>query len=95
VEKAQKPTFLSISGVSKEWRGTQIKLKLWHKLMLAKHNNSEYGQHEGRHAERWTSMDDVELDLRNRGVKRWRIRTLDITEWASAMRKAKAKLTGL
>jgi hypothetical protein len=36
-------------------------------------------------------MDDIKLDFRNMGVKRWRTRALDRTEWASAVRKVKAK----
>jgi hypothetical protein len=40
-------------------------------------------------------MDEVELDLRNMGVKRWRTRTLDRTERASVVREAKAELEGL
>jgi hypothetical protein len=42
---------------------------------------------------RWT--DDVASDLRNMGVKRWRSRVLDKTEWASIVREAKAKFEGL
>jgi hypothetical protein len=34
-------------------------------------------------------VDDVELDLRNMGVKRWRPSALDRTEWASVTREAK------
>ena len=37
---------------------------------------------------------DVELDLRNMDVKRWRTRALDRREWASVMREARAKLKG-
>jgi hypothetical protein len=40
-------------------------------------------------------MDDVASDLRNMGVKRWRSRALDRTEWVSIVREAKAKLKGL
>jgi putative cell wall-binding protein len=40
-------------------------------------------------------MDDVESDLRNMGVKRWRIRASDRTECASVVREAKDKLKGL
>jgi len=40
-------------------------------------------------------MDDVESHLKNMGVKRWRTRALDSTEWASVVRTAKAKLKGL
>jgi len=39
-------------------------------------------------------MGDVELDLRNMGVERWRRRTLDRREWASVVREGKAKLKG-
>jgi hypothetical protein len=34
-------------------------------------------------------MDDVEMEL-NMGVKRWRIRALDKTEWPSVVREEKA-----
>jgi hypothetical protein len=30
-------------------------------------------------------MDDVELDLRDMGIKRWRTKVLDGTEWASVV----------
>jgi hypothetical protein len=43
---------------------------------------------------RWRCMDDVELDLRNMGAKRWRTRVLDRTERASVVRAATAKLKG-
>jgi hypothetical protein len=40
-------------------------------------------------------VENVNLNLRNRGVKRWRTRALDRTEWASVIREAKAKLKRL
>jgi hypothetical protein len=40
-------------------------------------------------------MDDIDLDLRTMGVKEWRTRALDRTEWACVMMEAKAKLKGL
>jgi hypothetical protein len=40
-------------------------------------------------------MDDVELGARNMGVKRWRTRASDRTEWSSVVREAKAKLKGM
>jgi hypothetical protein len=46
----------------------------------------------GRPGLRW--MDDVELDLKNMGMKRQRTGALDRIEWASVMREAKAKIKG-
>jgi len=40
-------------------------------------------------------MDDVEMDLMNVGVERWKTRALNRTEWVSVLRGAKAKLRGL
>jgi hypothetical protein len=39
---------------------------------------------------RW--IDVVEKDLNNMGVKRWRTRALDRTEWVLVIAEAKAKL---
>jgi hypothetical protein len=47
----------------------------------------------GRPRLRW--IDDVEEDLRNIGIKRWRIKALDKAQWASIIKEAKAKLKGL
>jgi hypothetical protein len=35
-------------------------------------------------------MDDFELDLRNKGVKRWKTGAVGRKEWAYIMREAKA-----
>jgi hypothetical protein len=37
----------------------------------------------------------VEDDLRNMGIKRWRIEVLDRVEWAAIIKEAKTKLKGL
>jgi hypothetical protein len=47
----------------------------------------------GRPRLRW--IDDVEDDLRNMGIKRWKIKALDRVEWASIIKEAKAKQKGL
>jgi len=46
----------------------------------------------GRSIFRW--MDDVELDLRNMGVKIWRTRALDRTARTSVVIETEAKLRG-
>ena len=40
-------------------------------------------------------MDEVEFDLRDMGIERWRTRALDKTEWTSVVRKETAKLEGV
>jgi hypothetical protein len=37
-------------------------------------------------------MNDVEHDLRKLGVKRWRTKALEREEWATIIKKSKAKL---
>jgi hypothetical protein len=54
--------------------------------------NREDGLKNERPISRW--MDDVESDLKNMGIKRWRTRDLERTEWACVVRAAKAKLKG-
>lgn len=39
-------------------------------------------------------MDDVEFELRYMGVKIWRTRVLERTEWASVLREIEAVLIG-
>jgi hypothetical protein len=52
------------------------------------------GGRRGRERRRLRWIDDVEDDLRNIGTKRWRIKVLNSAEWASIIKKAKAKLKG-
>jgi hypothetical protein len=52
------------------------------------------GGKRGRHRPRLRWIDDVEDDLRNMVIKRWRIKALDRVEWASIIKEAKAKLKG-
>jgi len=55
--------------------------------------NQEGGEKNERPILIW--MDDVESDLKNKGVERWRTRALDRTEWASVLSEGKTKLKGL
>jgi hypothetical protein len=76
-----------------EWLGHVVRVdgaRMVKKLLEGKPGG---GRKKGRPKLRW--IGDVESDLRNMGVKRWRSRALDRTEWTSIMREAKAKLKGL
>jgi hypothetical protein len=46
----------------------------------------------GRPTIQW--IGNVESDLRKMGIKIWRTRALDRTEWVCVMKKAKVKLKG-
>jgi hypothetical protein len=46
----------------------------------------------GRPRLRWINY--VEDDLKELGVKRWRTKALEIEEWVSIIKEAKAKLKG-
>jgi hypothetical protein len=39
-------------------------------------------------------LDDVEADIKSRGIKRWRITAQDRKEWSEILKEAKAKLKG-
>jgi hypothetical protein len=60
---------------------------------IKKISEEKLGGRRGRPRLRW--FDDVEDDLRNMGIKRWRIKALDRVEWASLIKETKAKLKGL
>jgi hypothetical protein len=53
------------------------------------------GGRRGRGRPRLRCIDDVEDDLRNMGIKRWRVKALERDEWATIIKEAKAKLKGL
>ena len=65
-------------------------MNVYRKLIL--NSKPEGRRNVGRQKLRW--LDDVEADLRALGVKRWRIKALDRTEWSAILRDAKAKLQG-
>jgi hypothetical protein len=48
----------------------------------------------GRERPRLRWINDVEGDLRELGVKRWRTKALEREEWASIIKEAKDKLKG-
>jgi hypothetical protein len=65
---------------------------VWYKDCTEDTGRARRREKKGRPRLRW--KDDVEMDLRNMCVKRWR-RTLEGTEWESVVRDANAKFKGL
>jgi hypothetical protein len=61
---------------------------------VKKISEEKVGGRRGRGRPRFRWIYDVEDDLRNMGIKRWRIKALDKVESASIIKEAKAKLKG-
>jgi hypothetical protein len=56
-------------------------------------NTKPEGRHGvGRPRLRW--LDNVEADIKDLGVKRWKIKAQDRKEWLAILREANAKLKG-
>jgi hypothetical protein len=75
-----------------EWLGLIIRMNETGTVKKISEEKLEGRRGRGRPRLRW--IDDVEDDLRNMGIKRWRIKVLDRAEWASVIKEAKAKLKG-
>jgi hypothetical protein len=63
-------------------------------MTLKKIFEEKLGGRRGRGRPRLRWINDVEDDLRNVCMKRWRIKGLDRVEWGSIIKEAKAKLKG-
>jgi hypothetical protein len=59
---------------------------------VKKISEEKQGGRRGRPRLRW--IDDEEEDLRNMGIKRWRIKAMDRVKWTSIIKEAKAKVKG-
>jgi hypothetical protein len=75
-----------------EWLGHTIRMN--EIRTVKKIFEEKLGGRRGRGRPRLRWFDDVEDDLRNMGIKRWRIKALDRVEWASIIKETKAKLKG-
>jgi hypothetical protein len=75
-----------------EWLGHVIRMNETGTVKKVLGGKLEGRRGRGRPRLRW--INDVEDDLRNLGVKRWRTKALDREEWASILMEAKAKLKG-
>jgi hypothetical protein len=75
-----------------EWLGHIIRINETETVM--KIFEEKLGGRRGRGRPRLKWIDDVEDNLRNMDIKRWRIKALDRVEWVSIIKEAKAKLKG-
>jgi hypothetical protein len=73
-----------------EWLGHVIRMDEARSVKKIFEGKLEGRRDRGRPRLRW--INDVEYDLRKLSVKRWRTKALDRVEWASIIRKVKAKL---
>jgi hypothetical protein len=93
-EKFKSPDIISVIKLGRlEWLGHVMRLnetRVARKILDDKPGGK---RRRGRPRHRW--LDDVEADLRSRGVKRWRAKILSREEWASIIKEAKDKLKGL
>jgi hypothetical protein len=93
-EKFKSPDIISVIKLRRlEWLGHVVRMnetRVARKILDDKPGGK---RRRGRPRLRWT--DDVEADLRNMGIKRWRTEALNREEWASIIKEAKAKLKGL
>jgi hypothetical protein len=75
-----------------EWLGHIVRMN--ETRTVKKIFEEKLGGRRGRGRPRLRWIDDVEDDLRNIGIKRWRIKVLDRVELTSIIKEAKVKLKG-
>jgi hypothetical protein len=75
-----------------EWLGHVVRMNETRSVKKIFEGKLEERRGTGRPRLRW--INDVEDDLRELSVKRWRTKALEREEWASIIKDAKAKLKG-
>jgi hypothetical protein len=75
-----------------EWLGLVVRMNETRSVKKIFEGKLEGRNSRGRPRLRW--INDVEDDLRELGVKRWRTKTLEREEWASIIKEAEGKLKG-
>jgi hypothetical protein len=91
--KYKAPDIVNVIKIqSLEWLGRVVRMNGTRSLKKILEGKLEGRRRRGRPRLRW--INDVEDDLRELGVKRWRTKALEREEWASIMKKANAKVKG-
>jgi hypothetical protein len=75
-----------------EWLGHVVRMNETRSVKKVFEEKLEGQRGRGRPRLRW--INDVEDDLRELGVKRWRTKALEREEWATIIKETKAKLKG-
>jgi hypothetical protein len=93
VTKYKAPDIVNVIKIRRlEWLGHVVRMNVTRSVKKIFEGKLEGQRSRGRPRLRW--IHDVEDDLRELGVKRWRTNALEREEWASIIKEAKAKLKG-
>jgi transcription termination factor 2 len=94
ITKYKNPDIVNVIKIRRmEWLGHVVRMNETRSVKKIFEGKLEGRGCRGRPRLRW--INNVEDDLRELGVKRWRTKALEREEWASIIKEAKAKLKGL
>jgi transcription termination factor 2 len=93
ITKYKTPDIVNVIKIRRlEWLGHVVRMNETRSVKKIFGGKLEGRRGRGRPRLRW--INDVEDDLRELGVKRWRTKALEREEWASIVKEAKGKLKG-
>jgi len=91
--KYKAPDIVNVIKIRRlEWLGHEVRMNETRSVKKIFEGKLEGRRSRGRPRFRW--INDVEDDLRELGVKRWRKKALEIEEWPSIIKEVKAKVKG-